>query len=51
MSEITRERLFGFRHAFDDRVTVVLTLIALTLFLLAPVLILIATRVGKQHQR
>ncbi len=29
MSEITRERLFGFRHAFDDRVTVVLTLIAL----------------------
>ena len=46
MSEITRERLFGFRHAFDDRVTVVLTLIALTLFLLAPVFILIATRVA-----
>ncbi|HXQ02549.1 MAG TPA: phosphatidate cytidylyltransferase, partial [Candidatus Udaeobacter sp.] len=43
MSEITRERLFGFRHAFDDRVTVVLTLTALTLFLLAPVLILIVT--------
>src|SRR4030095_12659230 len=46
MSEITRERLFGFRHAFDDRVTVVLTLTALILFLLAPVLILIATRVA-----
>src|SRR5204863_7922489 len=44
MSEITRERLFGFRHAFDDRVTVVLTMTALTLFLLAPVLILIVTR-------
>ena len=51
MSEIARERLFGFRHAFDDRVTVVLTLTALTLFLLAPLLILIATRVGQQHQR
>ena len=44
MSQVTRERLFGFRHAFDDRVTVVLTLTALTLFLLAPVLILIVTR-------
>src|SRR5205809_6819577 len=44
MSEVTRERLFGFRHAFDNPVTVVLTLTALTLFLLAPVLILIVTR-------
>src|SRR5947199_10526556 len=44
MSQLTRERLFGFRHAFDDRVTVVLTLTALVLFLLAPVLILIVTR-------
>src|SRR2546430_9986993 len=44
MSQIARERLFGFRHAFDDRVTVVLTLTALILFLLAPVLILIVTR-------
>src|SRR4029077_1936906 len=44
MSEITRERLFGFRHAFDDRVTLVLTLSGLILLLLAPVLILIATR-------
>src|SRR3989442_15282644 len=46
MSEVTRERLFGFRHAFDDRVTVVLTLTAVTLLLLAPVLILVATRVA-----
>src|SRR5437773_10605954 len=44
MSETTGERLFGFRHAFDNPVTVVLTLTALTLFLLAPVLILIVTR-------
>src|SRR5213596_1532788 len=44
MSEVTRERLFGFRHAFDDRVTVVLTLTALTLFLLAPILLLLVTR-------
>src|SRR6476620_10090015 len=44
MNQITRERVFGFRHAFDDRVTVVLTLTALILFLLAPVLILIVTR-------
>ena len=46
MSQVTRERLFGFRHAFDDRVTVVLTLTALILFLLAPVLILLVTRVA-----
>ena len=51
MSPITRERLFGFRHAFDDRVTVVLTLTALTLFLLAPLLILIATRVANSTSR
>ena len=44
MSPVTRERLFGFRHAFDDRVTVVLTLTALVLFLSAPLLILIVTR-------
>src|SRR5881296_2528350 len=46
MSQVTRERLFGFRHVFDDRVTVVLTLTALILFLLTPVLILIVTRVA-----
>ena len=47
MSQVTRERLFGFRHAFDDRVTVVLTLTALVLFLLAPLLIFIVTRAAK----
>ncbi len=44
MNPITRERLFGFRHAFDDPVTIVLTLTALILFLLAPLLIFIVTR-------
>src|SRR2546430_3227351 len=44
MSQIARERLFGFRHAFDDRVTAVLMLTALTLFVLAPLLIFITTR-------
>src|ERR1700756_571835 len=44
MSEITRERLFGFPHAFGDPVTIVLTLTALILFLLAPLLIFIVTR-------
>src|SRR6266699_3669471 len=44
MSQIARERLFGFRHAFDDRVTVVLTLTVLILLLLAPLLIFIVTR-------
>ncbi|PYL07193.1 MAG: phosphatidate cytidylyltransferase [Verrucomicrobia bacterium] len=46
MNQITRERLFGFRHAFDDRVTVVLTLAVVVLLFLAPLLILIATRVA-----
>jgi phosphatidate cytidylyltransferase len=44
MSPVTRERLFGFRHAFDYRVTVVLTLTVLVLLLLAPLLIPIVTR-------
>src|SRR5207245_4083009 len=44
ISQLTRERLFGFRHAFDDRVTVVLTLTALILLLLAPLLIFVVTR-------
>src|SRR5881409_4002963 len=47
MSQVTRERLFGFRHAFDDRVTVVLTVTALILLLLAPLLIFAATRTAK----
>jgi|GEM_PF-5026854 len=36
MSEITRERLFGFRHAFDNEVTIVLTVAVVALLLLAP---------------
>jgi phosphatidate cytidylyltransferase len=47
MNQITRERLFGFRHAFDDRVMVVLTLAVVALLLLAPPLILVATRVAR----
>jgi phosphatidate cytidylyltransferase len=44
MNNIVCERLFGFRHAFDDRVTVVLTLTVVVLLLLAPLLIFIVTR-------
>jgi len=44
MNHPTWQRLFGFRHAFDDRVTVILTLAVLALFLLAPLLIFITTR-------
>jgi phosphatidate cytidylyltransferase len=51
MSQITRERLFGFGHAFDDRVTVVLTLTALTLFLLSPLLIFVVTRASNSTKR
>jgi phosphatidate cytidylyltransferase len=44
MNEITRERLFGFRHAFDESVTTVLTLTVIALLLLAPIVISIVTR-------
>jgi len=47
MSQATRERLFGFHHAFDNRVTVVLTLTAVVLLLLAPILIVIVTQGAK----
>jgi phosphatidate cytidylyltransferase len=47
MNPVTRERLFEFRHAFDDRVTVVLTLAVVALLLLAPLLILVVTRVAR----
>ena len=46
MNPVTRERLLGFQHAFDDRVTVVLTLTVLILLLLTPLLIFIVTRVA-----
>jgi phosphatidate cytidylyltransferase len=51
MNQVTRERLFGFSHAFDDRVTVVLTLTALSLFLLAPLLIFVVTRAANSTKR
>jgi phosphatidate cytidylyltransferase len=44
MSNTTWQRLFGFRHAFDDRVTVVLTMAAVGLLVLAPLPIFITTR-------
>jgi phosphatidate cytidylyltransferase len=47
MKEIARERLFGFRHAFDAPVTIALTIGTVALLLIAPVLILFVTRAGK----
>ena len=47
MNNATWQRLFGFRHAFDDPVTVVLTLAVAALLLLAPILIFITTRAAK----
>jgi phosphatidate cytidylyltransferase len=41
------QRLFGFRHAFDNRVTLVLTVTAVVLLLLAPLLIFVTTRLAK----
>jgi hypothetical protein len=47
MNDTTWQRLFGFRHAFDDSVTVVLTVTAVVLLFLAPFLIFITTRTAK----
>ena len=47
MTNSTWQRLFGFRHAFDDPVTVVLTLAVAALLLLAPLLIFSTTRAAK----
>src|SRR5437773_1356224 len=47
MNNVTWQRLFGFRHAFDHQVTVVLTFAVLTLLLLAPLLIFSTTRAAK----
>jgi phosphatidate cytidylyltransferase len=47
MNNATWQRLFGFRHAFDDPVTVVLTLAVAALLLLAPLLIFRTTRAAK----
>ena len=47
MNNLTWERLFGFRHAFDDPVTVALSIAIVALLLLAPVVILVVTRSAK----
>src|SRR6266567_3400505 len=47
MNNVTWQRLFGFSHAFDDPVTVVLTLAVAALLLLAPLLIFSTTRAAK----
>src|SRR5438045_4581554 len=47
MNNATWQRLFGFRHAFDDPVTVILTLAVAALLLLAPLLIFITTRTAR----
>ncbi len=47
MNNVTWQRLFGFRHAFDDPVTLVLTLAVAALLLLAPLLIFSTTRAAK----
>src|SRR5216117_1880048 len=47
MNNATWQRLFGFRHAFDDPVALVLTLAVAALLLLAPLLIFSTTRAAK----
>jgi phosphatidate cytidylyltransferase len=47
MNNLTYERLFGFRHAFDDPVTVALSIAIVALLLLAPIVILTVTRAAK----
>jgi phosphatidate cytidylyltransferase len=49
MNNMTWQRLFAFRHAFDDRVTVVLTVAAVGLLALAPLLIFITTRSARSN--
>jgi hypothetical protein len=51
MNNTTWQRLFGFRHAFDDRVTIVLTVTAVVLLTLAPLLIFITTRKSTAEKR
>src|SRR5947207_10598116 len=45
------QRLFGFRHAFDDRVTIVLTVTAVVLLTLAPLLIFITAQKSTAEKR
>src|SRR2546430_547957 len=51
MNNTTWQRLFGFRHAFDDRVTIVLTVTAVVLLTLAPLLIFITARKSTAEKR
>src|SRR5262249_50449524 len=51
MNNTTWQRLFGFRHAFDDRVTIVQTVIAVVLLTLAPLLIFVTTRRSTADKR
>jgi len=44
MNDTSWQRLFGFRHAFDDSLTVVVTVSAVVLLFLAPFLVFITTR-------
>ena len=47
MNDMTWQRLFGFRHAFDHPVTVFVTLTAAVLLALAPLLIFVTTPAAK----
>src|SRR5215471_11179302 len=47
MNATTWQRLFGFRHAFDSPVTIVIVLAAVVLLVLAPLVIFITTRATK----
>ena len=50
MNEITSERLFGVRHAFDDPVATMLTIATIALLLVAPAIIFLVTRSGRIGQ-
>src|SRR5256714_2364073 len=51
MNNTAWQRLFGFRHAFDDRVTIVLTVTAVVLLTLAPLLIFITAQKSTAEKR
>ena len=51
MNNTAWQPLFGFRHAFDDRVTIVLTVTAAVLLTLAPLLIFVTTRNSTAEKR
>src|SRR2546421_6192278 len=51
MNNTAWQRLFGFRHAFDDRVTIVLTVTAVVLLSVTPLLIFITARKTTAEKR